>query len=723
MTKRATRSIPFHSLRRLAPRAAIFGVTANMMLMAAVQPGKTVVRPKLAVAAARPGIYISRALLHGSGAGMTVRLRFQGSRPQIHDFFLPNPPRWVLDIHSAVKARGIEQIQSQNPWFQQLRMAQFQPSVVRMVLDLRSPRVHPVWQVSDHIIKVDFPVSGFHARPATLQPPVLPPSEPVSLLDRARAHARFAPHPPQPSLVSSVNLPPPAGLRARPAPWPALAPHTAAVSAPPSVPPQPAPENALAAGPPETPASLIDFCRQMSQPATNFSGERISLHLKNASMADFFRIIHKIDPGLNVYVDPNTQGLVTMDADNIPWDQALEMVMRSHVLGCEFQGNLLRIAQLKTLIAEQNERRDYELAHASQSPVEVVLWHLKYRSAKNITQFLCGTGGSGSKISSQTRLNAQKQVSTVETSTGACTNDVELMGMRGRLIPYHPTVAMPQVIPGESVQMQTQRKPATLMIIAARDRIPKIEAVINQLDRHRPQVQITARIVQTSRSFARQLGAQIGFLTNNRTTTVGGVPSLGSSPIGQGIPLNQNLPAVATSGISILNATANYEIDAILTASENRGLTHIISAPEVITQDNEAASIFQGVQFALQTSNGLSGATNTMQNATLQLEVVPRIAPNGKILMSVVVLNQSIDSGLSFVGEPAVDVQGATAHVLIRNGSTLLIGGVMVHNRQTNTAQVPLLGYMPVVGNLFKQTQVTKSNQELLFFITPKILQ
>ncbi len=468
---------------------------------------------------------------------------------------------------------------------------------------------------------------------------------------------------------------------------------------------------------------MIDFCRQMSQPATNFSGERISLHLKNASMADFFRIIHKIDPGLNVYVDPNTQGLVTMDADNIPWDQALEMVMRSHVLGCEFQGNLLRIAQLKTLIAEQNERRDYELAHASQSPVEVVLWHLKYRSAKNITQFLCGTGGSGSKISSQTRLNAQKQVSTVETSTGACTNDVELMGMRGRLIPYHPTVAMPQVIPGESVQMQTQRKPATLMIIAARDRIPKIEAVINQLDRHRPQVQITARIVQTSRSFARQLGAQIGFLTNNRTTTVGGVPSLGSSPIGQGIPLNQNLPAVATSGISILNATANYEIDAILTASENRGLTHIISAPEVITQDNEAASIFQGVQFALQTSNGLSGATNTMQNATLQLEVVPRIAPNGKILMSVVVLNQSIDSGLSFVGEPAVDVQGATAHVLIRNGSTLLIGGVMVHNRQTNTAQVPLLGDMPVVGNLFKQTQVTKSNQELLFFITPKILQ
>jgi type IV pilus assembly protein PilQ len=278
--------------------------------------------------------------------------------------------------------------------------------------------------------------------------------------------------------------------------------------------------------------------------------------------------------------------------------------------------------------------------------------------------------------------------------------------------------------------------------------IPHIDRLLTQLDRKTQEVEIEARVVAATRSFARDIGTQLGLGWGNNATAIGGIQGVGTTPtsVGPGlvpnpmyivtgtgassttgtqIPLFSNLPVAApTSGIQIVNATNNYRIDFLLSMAESRGLLKILSRPRVVTQNNVQAFVKQGVRVPITTQAQLGGPpTVTYVDAFLRLTVTPQITSEGTIFLNVDVENTSPDFSRSIFGNPTLVTQQATTQVLVTDGGTVVIGGVIQTQNSVNVTQVPLLGDIPYLGNLFKHRQVNTSNQELIFFITPRIIQ
>ena len=190
-----------------------------------------------------------------------------------------------------------------------------------------------------------------------------------------------------------------------------------------------------------------------------------------------------------------------------------------------------------------------------------------------------------------------------------------------------------------------------------------------------------------------------------------------------GLPLNVNLPAGApTSGFYFGHRSPNFAVDLYITAAEAKGVGKLLSKPKVITQNNEKATVKQGTKIPIQTT-----INNTISvqyiDAVLKLEVTPQITAEGTVFMDVLVENTQIDNGIPRVeGIPALDTQSAETKVLVADGGTVVIGGIIVTQQQTSVTQVPVLGSLPVIGYLFREKAVTITSSELLFFLTPRII-
>jgi type IV pilus assembly protein PilQ len=253
-------------------------------------------------------------------------------------------------------------------------------------------------------------------------------------------------------------------------------------------------------------------------------------------------------------------------------------------------------------------------------------------------------------------------------------------------------------------------------------------------------------VVAATRSFARDIGVQLGFGWGNGPSAVGGAQNVGTSPttVGTGfvpnplytvsnitstngsqIPLFSNLGATGpTSGLQFVNATNNMRIDMILTMAESRGLLKVLSRPRVVTQNNIQAVVKQGVRVPIVTQAQLGGPpTVTYVDAFLRLTVTPQITSEGTIFLNVDVENTLPNFGEEVQGNPELVTQQATTQVLVTDGGTVVIGGVIQTQNSLAVSQVPLLGDIPYLGNLFKHRTVTTTNQELIFFITPRIIQ
>jgi type IV pilus assembly protein PilQ len=259
-------------------------------------------------------------------------------------------------------------------------------------------------------------------------------------------------------------------------------------------------------------------------------------------------------------------------------------------------------------------------------------------------------------------------------------------------------------------------------------------------------VEIEARVISASRAFASDLGTQLGFAGASTTThnqnLFSGAPQVGGSPGtvtttpppppfspptattgGSGIPLITNFGAAGpTSGFGYSFRSANFALDFFITAAESKGVGKLLSKPRIVTQNNEKAIIKQGVKLPIQTT-----VNNTISvqfiDAVLQLEVTPQITGEGTIFMDVLVENTQIDQGIPRVqGIPALDTQSAQTKVLVQDGGTVVIGGIIVSTQNTNIQEVPIVGSLPIIGNLFKRTTISIQSQELLFFLTPRII-
>jgi type IV pilus assembly protein PilQ len=253
--------------------------------------------------------------------------------------------------------------------------------------------------------------------------------------------------------------------------------------------------------------------------------------------------------------------------------------------------------------------------------------------------------------------------------------------------------------------------------------------------------------VAATRSFARDIGVQVGLGWGNGTTGVGGVNAVGQSPIlvgqqvgnplypvggspsaGTTVPLFSNLGVTGpTSGLQFVNATNNMRLDVILTMAESRGLLKVLSRPRIVTQNNIQAVVKQGTQVPIETAASLGApATTTFVSAFLRLTVTPQITSEGTIFLNVDVENTLPDYSCANSengGNPCLVTQQATTQVLVTDGGTVVIGGVIQTQNSLSVSQVPLLGNIPYLGNLFKHRTITTSNSELIFFLTPRIIQ
>jgi len=434
---------------------------------------------------------------------------------------------------------------------------------------------------------------------------------------------------------------------------------------------------------------------QMANPpamgGTKYTGEPISVNLKDVDLKDFFRLVHEIS-GLNVVLDPNVKGSLTIVLDDVPWDQALDIVLKNNELARQLEGNVLRIATVETLRKEAEGKRAQQEAEALAVEKVTITRFLSYAHAKDVVATVKGFMSQRGDAIADDRTNA------------VIINDI-------------PAV------------------------------IPHIDRLLTQLDRKTQEVEIEARVVAATRSFARDIGTQLGFGWGNGHSAIGGTQSVGTTPtsVGSGIapnpmyiissggsstsgtqiPLFSNQPVTSpTSGFQFVNASNAFRVDFLLTMAESRGLLKILSRPRVVTQNNVQAFVKQGVRVPIVTQAQLGGPpTVTYVDAFLRLTVTPQITSEGTIFLNVDVENTSPDFSRAIQGNPTLITQQATTQVLVTDGGTVVIGGVIQTQNSVNVTQVPLLGDIPYLGNLFKHRTVSTSNQELIFFITPRIIQ
>jgi type IV pilus assembly protein PilQ len=422
-----------------------------------------------------------------------------------------------------------------------------------------------------------------------------------------------------------------------------------------------------------------------------YTGEPISVNLKDVDLKDFFRLIHEIS-GLNVVLDPDVKGNLTIVLDDVPWDQALDIVLKNNTLSRQLDGNVLRIATMETLRKEAEAKRAQQEAEALAVEKVSVTRFLSYAHSKDVATTI------------KKFLSQRGDVVSDERTNAVIVSDI-------------PAV------------------------------IPPIDRLIAQLDRKTQEVEIEARVVAATRSFARDIGTQLGFGFGNASTGIGGASAVNKSPIsvfntpgalypiigtsapspgtGVQIPLFSNLPATGpTSGLSFVNASNAVRLDAVLTMAESRGLLKILSRPRVVTQNNIQAIVKQGVRIPVVTQAQLNGpATTTYIDAFLRLTVTPQITVENTIFLNVDVENTTPDFGHQVGQNPTLITQQATTQVLVTDGGTVVIGGVIQTSNSLAINQVPLLGSIPWLGNLFKRQAVSTSNQELIFFITPRVVE
>jgi type IV pilus assembly protein PilQ len=603
-----------------------------------------------------------------------------------HAMRLHNPDRLVLDFANARLETSESHLASNLDPVREIRFAQFAHDVSRVVIDLRQPSAYNIAQNGD-TVSVSFLPKGVSSGAAQSDAPAQStgvvkikaptPSNPAPL-----QHETSATKPgevPAPAAVLPAALTGSSAALATPA-ADAKAAFYKPVAEPIATPAPAAQPNTPPAAQAPGPASAT----------AKFTGEPISVNLKDVDLRDFFRLIHEIS-GLNVVLDPNVKGSLTIVLDDVPWDQALDIVLKNNDLDKQLDGNVLRIATRATLQKEAEESRDLAKAQAEAADVVTTTRVLSYAKATDLAGTL-----------------------------------KKFLSSRGDII--------------------ADDRSNTLIIRDIPSTLPVVDNLIRQLDRRSQQVEIEARVVAANRSFSREIGSQFGISAagGNPTSFLSGASSVGTSPIihfppippvivssgsttstptSGSIPLNSNLPVGSpTSGFSYSFGTNNFALDMIITAAEEKGVGKLLSKPKVITQNNQKATVKQGTKIPVQT---IVNNTVSVQfvDAVLELDVTPQITADGTIYMDVTVENDQIDQAIPRVeGIPAIDTQSAETKVTVNDGATVVIGGIIVTQQRTDIQQVPLFGSVPVIGNLFKHTTVSSTSQELLFFLTPRIL-
>ncbi|MFY3742881.1 type IV pilus secretin PilQ [Anaeromyxobacter sp. Red801] len=420
--------------------------------------------------------------------------------------------------------------------------------------------------------------------------------------------------------------------------------------------------------------------------ARGYSGRRITLDFHDIEIRNLLRLIADVSKK-NIVVADDVAGKVTVSLRNVPWDQALDLVLRSKGLGKEEMGNVIRIAKVDAIAKEQQARAEAEKARLPLVPLKVRIIPVNYARASDV-------------------------------------------------------MARVKDVLSERGSVSTDERTNVLIVKDIAEALVRAEGLVRNLDTEIPQVLIESRIVEASSNFNRALGVQWGGnaaftqATGNPTgvafpNNVAGAGAAGQTP-NQGTSGTPNyavnLPAAigqgSGGGIGLVLGSANgaFNLNLRLSALENNGVVKTISSPKIATIDNREATIGQGISIPFSQTSA-SGVNTTFVEAKLELKVTPHVTADGSILLKIKATNNAPNSGLTGAnGQPSISKREAETEVLVKDGETTVIGGIYTRSTATKTASVPFLSKIPLLGYFFRSTENSDDHTELLIFITPRIL-
>ena len=409
-----------------------------------------------------------------------------------------------------------------------------------------------------------------------------------------------------------------------------------------------------------------------------YTGEKLSLNFQDIDVRSVLQLIADFT-NLNLVASDTVQGGITLRLQNVPWDQALDLVLKTKGLDKRKIGNVLLVAPADEIAARERQELESMKQIAELAPLRRELLQVNYAKAADIAKLF------QSVTSAETKADERGSI-TVDDRTN-------------NIIAY-----------------QTQ------------DRLDELRRIVSQLDIPVRQVMIEARIVEANVDYDKALGVRWGGSSNRSggsNATVGGTGTVTGA---NGVVSNSNSPFVdlgaanATSGIGIAFVTDNVLLDLELSAMEKTGNGEIVSQPKVVTSDKETAKILKGTEVPYQEASS-SGATSvSFKEASLSLEVTPQITPDNRIIMEVKVTKDEPDYINTVLGVPPIKKNEVNAKVLVADGETIVIGGVFSNTQSKIVDKVPFLGDVPYVGRLFRRDVVSEKKSELLVFLTPRIM-
>ena len=430
---------------------------------------------------------------------------------------------------------------------------------------------------------------------------------------------------------------------------------------------------------------------QSAPAGVRFTSEKVDMDVVDLPLVDFFRLMGDMG-GVNIMLDPAITGKVTFMGTGVPWDQLFDAVLVNHGLEKKVDGMIIRVALKKTLHEEAKQEEDLQNAKIMAATLETRVKRLNYAKASELKGIISDQKSARGTVVVDDRTNS-------------------------------------------------------LVLTDLPNYIDKQIRLIEILDIPERQVEIETRIVSATRNFARDIGIQFGFLQgNSQRVSVGGSnanflangnrpmsdtgttnnsPGVSTGSGDSGGNLNVNLPSrtpFGGMGVSVGNVFDLFLLDAAITAGESQGSAKLVSQPKVVVQNNSPAVINNGVRFPVQV---ISDNTVSIQffDAALTLTVTPQITYEGNIMLDLNVTNNRADFSLQVNNVPSIRTSEAKTRILVSDGGTTVLGNIIIEDDSRSADKVPGLGSLPVLGNLFRRNASTRDTQEVMFFVTPRILR
>ncbi len=428
-----------------------------------------------------------------------------------------------------------------------------------------------------------------------------------------------------------------------------------------------------------------------------FSGEKLSLNFRNIEVRSVLQVIADFT-GLNIITSDTVTGNLTLRLKDVPWDQAMDIIMQNKGLTMRKSGNVIMVAPAEEVAAKEKAQLEAVNSIEDLAPLRTEAFTLKYQKAEDFQNLLNGQSG-------------------LRAGGGGAGGGMQA----GRILSKRGSVS-------------ADKRTNTLFIQDTALRLAEIQEVLNKVDIPVRQVMIESRLVLADDKFSKSLGARFGVQSANTGGNAG--YSLGGSLNNTGAAtgsttngaattggLNSNLPVANSFGsiaFSLFRLPAGLLLNLELSALERDQRGKVVSSPRVTTANQQKAKIAQGTEIPYREASAAGAATIAFKEAVLSLEVTPQITPDDKIIMDLEVKKERV--GQIFEGVPSIDTQNVTTQVLVANGETAVLGGIYEQTERNDVDKVPFFGDLPVLGNLFKRRTKQDDRTELLIFITPKIM-